>query len=144
MEWLPTFNALMNLTSLVCLAAGRTYIGRGMVAKHRIAMLIALSASVLFLAGYLWYHAHAGATRFMAPPALRASYLVLLTSHTILAAAIVPMVAATLRRALRQTSCDRSMDPTTVDVCIGNGSDDLSCAVRAFPALRTEGLNGRL
>ena len=101
MEWLPTFNAVMNLTSFLCLVAGRVYIGRGMIAKHRAAMLLALLASALFLVGYLVYHAHAGTTRFVAPPALRTSYLVLLTSHTILAAAIVPLVLLTLWRALR-------------------------------------------
>ncbi len=98
-EWLPSFNALMNLTSFLLLAVGRIYIGRGMIAKHRASMLSALMASALFLIGYLTYHAYAGTTRFMAPPALRTVYLTILFTHTVLAALIVPLVLVTLWRA---------------------------------------------
>lgn len=100
-EWLPSFNAVMNLASFVLLLAGRIYIGRGMIARHRASMVSALGASVLFLIGYLTYHAYTGTTRFMAPPALRMVYLTILFTHTVLAAVIVPMVLVTLGRALR-------------------------------------------
>ncbi|MGQ9791113.1 MAG: DUF420 domain-containing protein [Armatimonadota bacterium] len=101
MEWLPSFNAAMNLASFVLLLAGRIYIRQGMIARHRASMVSALGASVLFLIGYLTYHAYAGTTRFMAPPALRMVYLTILFTHTVLAVAIVPMVLVTLGRALR-------------------------------------------
>lgn len=100
-EWLPSFNALMNVTSFLLLVAGRMYIGRGMIARHRACMLLALVASVLFLIGYLTYHAYAGTTRFVAPPALRTVYLMILFTHTVLAAVIVPLVLVTLWRALK-------------------------------------------
>lgn len=100
-EWLPSFNAMMNLASFIFLLAGRIYIGRGMIARHRASMVSALGASLLFLIGYLTYHAYAGTTRFMAPPALRTLYLTILLTHTVLAAVIVPMVLVTLWRALR-------------------------------------------
>lgn len=100
-EWIPSFNAVMNLASFTFLLAGRIYIGRGMIARHRASMISAMAASALFLIGYLTYHAYAGTTRFMAPPALRMLYLTLLLTHTVLAAAIVPMVLVTLGRALR-------------------------------------------
>ncbi|MEJ5251723.1 MAG: DUF420 domain-containing protein [Chthonomonadetes bacterium] len=100
-EWLPSFNALMNLTSFLLLLAGRVYIGRGMIAKHRASMLSALAASVLFLIGYLTYHAYTGTTRFMAPSVLRTVYLMILFTHTVLAAVIVPLVLVTLWRALK-------------------------------------------
>lgn len=100
-EWLPSFNALMNLTSFILLLTGRMYIGRGMIAHHRASMIAALLASTLFLVGYLTYHAYAGTTRFAAPPALRAFYLTILFTHTLLAAVIVPLVLTTLWRALR-------------------------------------------
>ena len=100
-EWLPTVNAVLNFTSFVCLVAGRVYIGRGEVAKHRASMIAALMASVLFLVSYLVYHAYAGTTRFAAPPALRTFYLVILTTHTVLAAVIVPLVLVTFWRALK-------------------------------------------
>jgi len=100
-EWLPTVNAALNFTSFVCLVAGRMYIGRGEVAKHRASMLAALVASVLFLVSYLVYHAYAGTTRFAAPSLLRTFYLVILSTHTVLAAVIVPLVLVTLRHALK-------------------------------------------
>lgn len=100
-EWLPTLNAVLNFTSFVCLVTGRAYIGRGEVARHRASMIAALVASTLFLVSYLVYHAYAGTTRFVAPPALRAFYLLVLTTHTVLAAVIVPLVLATLWRAVR-------------------------------------------
>lgn len=100
-DWLPTVNAVLNFTSFVCLLAGRVYIGRGEVAKHRASMIAALVASLLFLVSYLVYHASAGTTRFLAPPALRAFYLLVLSTHTVLAAVIVPLVLVTLWRAVR-------------------------------------------
>lgn len=100
-EWLPTLNAVLNFTSLVFLVIGRVYIGRGEVARHRASMIAALLASTAFLISYLVYHAYAGATRFAAPPILRASYLLVLTTHTTLAVVIVPLVLATLWRAVR-------------------------------------------
>ncbi|MCS6829382.1 MAG: DUF420 domain-containing protein [Armatimonadota bacterium] len=100
-ESLPTVNAILNSLSFLFLVVGRIFIGRGEVAKHRASMIGALVASVLFLTSYLVYHANAGATRFAAPPVLRAVYLVILTSHTLLAIVIVPLVLATLWRAVR-------------------------------------------
>lgn len=100
-EWLPSLNALLNLTSFALLVAGRIYIGRGLITQHRNSMLLALAASVLFLIGYLTYHAYAGTTRFMAPPVLRTVYLTILFTHTVLAAVIVPLVLVTLWRALK-------------------------------------------
>ncbi len=105
-EWLPTVNAVLNFTSFLCLVAGRVYIGRGEVAKHRASMIAALVASVFFLVTYLVYHAYVGATRFAAPPVLRTFYLVILTTHTVLAAVIVPLVLVTFWRALK-TQFDR-------------------------------------
>lgn len=99
-EWLPSFNALMNLSSFILLLTGRIYIGRGMIAHHRTSMIGALLASVLFLVGYLTYHASAGTTRFAAPSVLRTFYLTILFTHTVLAALIVPLVLMTLWRAI--------------------------------------------
>ena len=66
-------------------------------------MLAAVVSSTLFLASYLLYHAQVGSVRFQGWGPIRAAYLAILLSHTILAAAIVPLVLLTLRRALRQS-----------------------------------------
>jgi uncharacterized membrane protein YozB (DUF420 family) len=66
-------------------------------------MLSAVATSTLFLACYIWYHAHHGVTRFPGRGSVRALYFTLLTSHTVLAVVIVPLVGVTLYRAWRET-----------------------------------------
>ena len=98
---LPTLNALLNATAALLLLAGWWLIRRKKRDAHRRVMLAAVSTSVLFLASYLVYHYEVGSVRFRGQGALRAAYLAILLSHTVLAAAIVPMVLVTLARALR-------------------------------------------
>src|SRR5260370_39704228 len=65
-------------------------------------MVAALMSSALFLTSYLVYHFHVGSVRFRGQGVVRALYLTILVSHTILAIAIVPLVVTTLIRALRE------------------------------------------
>ena len=58
--------------------------------------------SLLFLASYLTYHYYHGTTRFQGTGMARPIYFTILTTHTILAIAIVPLVILTFYRALRQ------------------------------------------
>ena len=51
---------------------------------------------------YLYFHFHAGLIRFGGQGWIRPVYFTLLTSHTMLAAVIVPLVLITLSRALRE------------------------------------------
>lgn len=99
--FLPTLNAGFNLASLAFLLLGRGFIRRKNVAAHRLCMGAALAASTAFLAGYLVHHARAGVTRFEGGGAARTIYLTVLGTHTVLAAAIVPLVFVTLGFALR-------------------------------------------
>lgn len=62
-------------------------------------MLCAFACSVVFLSSYLYFHTHAGIIRFGGSGWIRPVYFTLLTSHTILAVAIVPLVLVTLSRA---------------------------------------------
>jgi uncharacterized membrane protein YozB (DUF420 family) len=64
-------------------------------------MLSALAVSGLFLVSYVIYHAQHGSVRFQGQGTVRVVYFVILITHVILAAVIVPLVAITLRRALR-------------------------------------------
>lgn len=65
-------------------------------------MLAALACSTAFLTSYLVYHAQVGSVRFPGTGATRAIYLTILATHTVLAAAIVPLVLVTVVRALRE------------------------------------------
>jgi uncharacterized membrane protein YozB (DUF420 family) len=99
---LPAVNASLNGLSAVFLMAGFYFIRRKNVPAHHKCMLAAVTCSVLFLICYLTYHLQMGTTRFLKPAWFRPIYLTLLTTHTILAATIVPLIIITLNRALRQ------------------------------------------
>ena len=99
---LPALNATLNATAAVLLALGWTLIRRGRVAQHRKVMIAAFGVSVAFLISYLVYHAQVGSVRFTKPGAIRIVYFTILISHTILAAAIVPMVLLSLSRGLKR------------------------------------------
>jgi putative membrane protein len=98
----PALDAALNAASALLLSLGFVFIRRQQVGAHKVCMLSAFSTSTLFLICYLWYHAHYGVTRFTGRGAVRPFYFALLGSHTILAAAIVPLALVTLSRALRQ------------------------------------------
>ena len=98
----PAINATLNGTSAVLLVIGRAMIARGRVATHRAFMVTAFITSTLFLISYLYYHAHVGSVHFRGTGWSRPLYFTILTSHTILAIVIVPMILITLSRALKQ------------------------------------------
>lgn len=98
---LPHINAALNASSFVLLSSGYFFIRRKRIAAHRNCQIAALTASVLFLISYLTYHAHHGVTRFTGQGIARPVYFTILTTHTILAAVIVPFVIITVRRAKR-------------------------------------------
>ncbi|HEX8119221.1 MAG TPA: DUF420 domain-containing protein [Pyrinomonadaceae bacterium] len=97
---LPHLNAALNATSFVLLALALYQIRRGNVQGHRRLMLSALAVSGLFLISYVVYHARHGSVRFTGQGAVRAVYFLILITHVVLAAAIVPLVFVTVRRAL--------------------------------------------
>jgi uncharacterized membrane protein YozB (DUF420 family) len=99
----PKINATLNACSAVLLVTGRAFISRGKVAAHRAMMITAFVTSSLFLVSYLYYHwpHHGGIIYFQGTGWLRILYLSILTSHTILAVIIVPLILITLTRGLR-------------------------------------------
>ena len=100
-SFLPHLNAALNTTSALLLVNGFRFIRRGHVRAHRNCQLTALFTSALFLISYLTYHYYHGATRFTGQGLVRPFYFVLLTSHTILAVVIVPLIMVTIYRAAR-------------------------------------------
>ena len=98
----PAINATLNGTSAVLLVTAHRMIKRERMAVHRALMLAAVATSTLFLISYLYYHFHVGSYHFRGHSWSRPLYFSILISHTILAAAIVPLVIITLSRALRE------------------------------------------
>jgi len=99
--FLPALNAFLNASSALLLATGYVLIRRGRREAHKRVMLAALASSTLFLTSYLVYHAQVGSVRFRGQGAVRTAYFTILLTHTVLAVAIVPLVASTLVPALR-------------------------------------------
>jgi uncharacterized membrane protein YozB (DUF420 family) len=95
-------NASLNGTSAVLLACGYTAIRNGKITVHKAFMIAAFVVSSVFLASYLLYHYRVGHVVFQGQGWIRPVYFVLLTSHTLLAIAIVPLILITLRRAWLQ------------------------------------------
>ena len=97
---LPSVNAALNAASAVLLLLGWRAIRSGRRELHRRLMIGACASSTLFLAGYLTRLALTGTHRFPGSGALRAAYLAVLASHTLLAATTLPLVARTLQLSL--------------------------------------------
>ena len=93
---LPALNATLNATSAVLLLLGYRAVRRQEIERHRRLMVSAACVSAVFLVSYLVYHAHVGSVRFTATGIPRTVYFTILITHTILAAAIVPLVLRTL------------------------------------------------
>ena len=99
---LPILNALLNSTSAVLLFIGHRFMKKGNIKAHRACMIGVFVVSSLFLTSYIIYHANHGSQPFQGQGWIRPVYFTILLSHTVLAAAIVPMAIVTLRRGLRR------------------------------------------
>jgi len=95
-------NATLNGTSAILLAAGYAAIRTGKREAHKRFMISAFVVSCAFLVSYLIYHFRVGHVVFHGQGFIRPVYFALLTSHTILAIVIVPLILITLRRAWLQ------------------------------------------
>jgi putative membrane protein len=93
---LPGLNALLNAASTVLLLAGYTFIRRRRILLHKICMLSAVVCSAAFLVSYIAFHVRVGVVHFTAQGWIRPVYFTILTTHTILAITIVPLVIVTL------------------------------------------------
>ena len=94
------FNATLNGASAILLAAGYSAIRSGKMALHKKLMVSAFFVSCAFLVSYVIYHIRIHQViHFQGQGWIRPVYFTLLTSHTILAIVIVPMIIVTLRRA---------------------------------------------
>jgi uncharacterized membrane protein YozB (DUF420 family) len=100
-SYLPHLNACLNGTSALLLFSGYSFIRSRNVIAHRACQIAALVVSLLFLASYLTYHYHHGATPFPGTGVIRPIYFTILLTHTVLAMVIVPLVILSFYRAFR-------------------------------------------
>ncbi len=103
-EALPSLNAALNGTATVLLTAGYAFIRSGRKTAHRRCMVSAFAVSVAFLFFYVLHKVLVKGvhTPFAGEGFWKLFYYGMLTSHILLAMAIVPLVLITLSLALRE------------------------------------------
>jgi putative membrane protein len=99
---LPSLNAALNSLSAAFLLLGFFFINSKNIKAHKACMLSAFTSSSLFLVSYLVYHYEVGSVPFKGQGGMRTVYFTILLTHTILAAAVVPLALITLTRALKE------------------------------------------
>ncbi len=103
-QWsdLATLNACLNATSGLLLVLGHRAIQRFEIDRHRRLMVSAAVTSAVFLVSYLTYHAKVGSVHFAGQGFVRPVYFTILISHTVLAAAVLPLALRTLSLGLKR------------------------------------------
>ncbi len=97
---LPALNAFLNGTTFVLLLISFYFIRRKKIQIHRGINLAAAALSTIFLLSYVTFHSFGVETMFPKDNSLRPFYLILLSTHIILAAAVLPLVLLSLYRGL--------------------------------------------
>ena len=93
-------NALINGTVSILLVAALVAVKKKNFEVHKKLMKSAIFLSVIFLVTYIGHHMFAGETEFPKENSLRGLYLVILSTHIVLAAIILPFILFTAYRAL--------------------------------------------
>lgn len=89
---LPKLNAFINGTCSLLLLLSLYFIRQKDIALHRKLNIIAFCLSAVFLLSYITYHWMAQETTFPKDNPLRTPYLIILISHIILAAVVLPLI----------------------------------------------------
>jgi putative membrane protein len=101
-ELLPHLNGALNGVIGTLLVAGLVAIRRGNRELHPRLMIAAFAVGVCFLVMYVVQVSVLGHRRFPGDDAVRTLFLAILTTHTILAIVVVPLVLRTLQLGLRK------------------------------------------
>ena len=101
---LPAVNACLNGIATVFIVAGLGFIRKGMQKQHIVCMVTAIVFSAAFLASYLTYHiAKKGiVTKFGHEGWIKTVYLLILSSHIMLAMVVPVLVILTVVPAMRR------------------------------------------
>lgn len=107
---LPALNATLNAITTVLLVISYFYIRKKKVSIHKKLNLTACILSTVFLLSYITFHAFGVETTFPKDNPMRPFYPILLSTHIILAAIVLPLVLVSLYRGLtNQVSLHRKI-----------------------------------
>ena len=93
-------NAIINSAVSFLLLVGLLAVKRSRYALHKKVMLTAMVLSFLFLVSYICHHLLSDSTSFGGEGAIKIVYYIILISHILLAAIILPFILFTSYRAL--------------------------------------------
>jgi putative membrane protein len=93
---------MLNATGTVFLVSGWLAIRRGNQALHMRCMITAFALAIAFLGSYLARYSLTGSHRYPGDGADKVAYLVVLASHSALAAIAMPMAAVVVYLAWRR------------------------------------------
>jgi putative membrane protein len=91
-DHLPKLHALLNGSCFILLLISLRAIKRGNVELHKKINLTAFALSALFLLSYVTYHYLSGDTKFGGTGTIKAVYLVILLTHIVFAALVLPLI----------------------------------------------------
>lgn len=99
--FLPKLNAIINATCSLLLIWSLIEIKKKNIQMHKTINLSAFALSAVFLVSYVLYHWMAPETTYPADSPVRPFYLVILGSHIILAALVLPLILISFYRGLQ-------------------------------------------
>ncbi|MCB0524801.1 MAG: DUF420 domain-containing protein [Saprospiraceae bacterium] len=98
-SFLPPIHASLNALAAIILIAAYYFVRTGQLDNHRKSIYAAMVCSGLFLVSYVLYHFTTPETKFGGTGLIRTVYFILLISHVVLAAVILPFILLTFTRA---------------------------------------------
>jgi putative membrane protein len=98
-SFLPPIHATLNGICAVILVVALYFIKNKQVEQHRKAIYAAMLCSGLFLLSYVLYHFTTPETKYGGEGIMRTVYFILLITHVVLAAVILPFILLTFNRA---------------------------------------------
>ena len=107
---LPKLNAFLNGCTTLLLILSLYFIRRKNIPMHKKLNITACALSTVFLLSYVTFHAFGVETKFPVDNPMRPVYLIILLTHIILAAVVLPLVLLSLYRGLtNQVSSHRKI-----------------------------------
>lgn len=99
-DTLPAIDGMMNLLSAIFLISAWRAVRRRKYVRHIQFIFAALACSLVFLIGYVTYHSFHGDTHFQGAGIVRPIYFLILITHIVLSAVMLPLILTSLYLAL--------------------------------------------
>lgn len=98
---LPKLNAFINGTCSILLVTSLYFIKRKNIQMHKRLNVLTFILSTVFLLSYVTFHAFGVETKFPTDNPLRPVYLLILLTHILLAAIVLPLVLISFYKGLK-------------------------------------------